>query len=634
MRFGVLVAAALAAVAAAYAMAPQGAFLWDDRILIVENPTVRTVNVVDAFVHPFWRGADAGGAAYYRPLISLSYALEWRLHGANPAGYHVTNLLLHFATVMLVALLARRAGATPVAAAFAAAIWGVHPRLTESVAWISGRTDIGAALFTFAALLAWERGLARRASAALLLLAGLLCKEVAIAAVPALLAAEVVARRHERGRWRAAITTLWPLVPPLLAYATLRSFAMRGVAGPAGVDGLVNRVAVVLHAIGTYATMLLDPLRPSMQIGLAGLYEAPCVAAGAAAVTLCAVLAWRARARWTPGVASALCLSTAALALVVKVIPLDIMVVAADRFLYVPLAGLAVATAAACSRLTLPRAKVALVVAASAGVVLGVVTFRRTASFEDDLAFWVAEARRAPAGSVVPGVEIGNALSRDARYEDALGVYNRVLSDLRAANTFPPTIVRDVRRNLAVALARIGRIDDAIAIVDLVVAGAPNDITLLRSRTTLLLMARRWEDADQQLTAIDRIAPEDPTARAIRKLAGELRREWVGLDKRQASSGETAALLAARARLLARMDVQREAGELYEAVAARSDATPAELREASVWLVRRGRLPAASSALDRYGASGAADASELWELLGWRVDRQRQVDAALARLGG
>jgi tetratricopeptide (TPR) repeat protein len=324
----------------------------------------------------------------------------------------------------------------------------------------------------------------------------------------------------------------------------------------------------------------------------------------------------------------------AALALVVKIIPLDISVTAADRFLYVPLAGLAIAAAVGGSRLALPRGKVALAAASAALVVLGVATFRRTAAFEDDVGFWVTEARRAPIGSIVPGLEIGNALSRDGRYEDALGFYQRVLSDLRTANSYPPQIVRDVRRNLAVALARIGRVDDAIAILDLLVAKAPDDPVLLRNRTTLLLMRRRWEAAEKDLSTLDRVAPGDATALAIRKVLNDLRREWEDLEARRAISGDSAALLVARARILARMDAQAEAGSLYEAVTSRPDAGTSELREATLWLVKRGKLAAAASSVDRYASTGAADAMSLREILTLRMERQRKVDAALARLRG
>jgi tetratricopeptide (TPR) repeat protein len=631
-RFGVLIAVALAVVAAAYAVAPQGAFLWDDRPLILESPSVHDPDLVETFLHPFWQSGGAAGAAYYRPLITLLYALEWRLYGVNPAGYHVTNLLLHLLAVALVALLARRAGATPLAASLAAAVWGLAPRLTESVAWISGRTDIASAVFAFAALLTWGRGVARRAAAAVLLLAGLLCKEVAIAFVPAVFAFELASRRGEHARWRNAATALWPLAPALGAYAVLRSVAMSGVPITGAGVTLLRHAAVVLHTIGTYVAMLFDPLRPAMQIGLAGQIDSPHVVAGAVTIALLAAAVWRARDRCEPGVAAALVLAAGALGLVVRIIPLPISVVAADRFLYVPLAGLAIAAGAMASRLTPKRAGLALATAGVAAVAFGIATFRRTETFSDEVAFWADEARRAPIGSVIPGVEIGNALSNEARYEEALGLYQRVLSDLRGANAQPPEIVRDVRRNVAIALARIGRVGDAIRILDVLVEKAPDDAALVRSRATLLLMARRWAEVDHDLDALDRIAPGDANAQALRKAAGSLRHDWEALEARRAAEGDTAKLLVAQARLLARMDAQREAGERYESVVARADATLPELREASVWLVRRGRIEAATLAVDRYAAAGATDGTELCELLTLRTQRYRQMDAALARL--
>jgi hypothetical protein len=97
------------------------------------------------------------GAPFFRPLISLSFFLNYQLFGLDPAGYYLTNLLLHAANASLVSYLAwlflrdtsgqpLPTGAT-VSALAAGACFAVTPTLGESVVWIAGRTDLIASFF-------------------------------------------------------------------------------------------------------------------------------------------------------------------------------------------------------------------------------------------------------------------------------------------------------------------------------------------------------------------------------------------------------------------------------------------------------------------------------------------------------
>ena len=74
---------------------------------------------------------------YYRPLTIFPLALDHELWGADPRGFHRTNVALHLLVCALVFLLARRLGAEVVAAALATLAWGLFPRLTEAVTFVS-----------------------------------------------------------------------------------------------------------------------------------------------------------------------------------------------------------------------------------------------------------------------------------------------------------------------------------------------------------------------------------------------------------------------------------------------------------------------------------------------------------------
>ena len=120
---------------------------------------------------------------HYWPLLYTTFWIEHKLWGFSPAGYHIVNILIHFAnTVLLWRLLARLA--VP-GAWFVAAVFAVHPLHTESVAWIMGRKDMLATLFCLMALFVWLRFVelpsrGRYAGALLLFAAAMLSKSVVV----------------------------------------------------------------------------------------------------------------------------------------------------------------------------------------------------------------------------------------------------------------------------------------------------------------------------------------------------------------------------------------------------------------------------------------------------------------------
>lgn len=154
----------------------------------------------------FLPGSSSGG--YYRPLIGLSFLLDRLLHGGSLPLMHLENILIHAANTLLVYLLSRRiigrSGETSshLPALFASLLFGLHPLATESVAWLSGRTDPLSILFMLLAthsLLIHQDDRRRRHLffAGFLTLCGILTKESVLAFIPAALM--VVAGRG--GEW-------------------------------------------------------------------------------------------------------------------------------------------------------------------------------------------------------------------------------------------------------------------------------------------------------------------------------------------------------------------------------------------------------------------------------------------------
>ncbi|MBI4830897.1 MAG: hypothetical protein HY801_04935, partial [Candidatus Lindowbacteria bacterium] len=87
-----------------YANTLPNQFIWDDKILIVDNYQIQSARLIPSlFTQPFFNPQDeaALSTSYYRPLISLSYAIEYALWGVRPFGYHITNVIAHCLNVLL-----------------------------------------------------------------------------------------------------------------------------------------------------------------------------------------------------------------------------------------------------------------------------------------------------------------------------------------------------------------------------------------------------------------------------------------------------------------------------------------------------------------------------------------------------
>jgi len=115
---------------------------YDDQQYVTENAQVKAGLTWEGFAWSF--GYHAGN---WHPLAWLSHMLDCQLYSLNPAGHHLTNVLLHVAnTVLLFLVLARMTGSIWRSASVAA-LFGWHPLHVESVAWVAERKDLLCACF-------------------------------------------------------------------------------------------------------------------------------------------------------------------------------------------------------------------------------------------------------------------------------------------------------------------------------------------------------------------------------------------------------------------------------------------------------------------------------------------------------
>jgi tetratricopeptide (TPR) repeat protein len=631
------VAAVLAVIAASHVPGLAGPFIWDDRSLILENPATRELQPLGQyFVSTFWQPTPDRPtfAGYYRPLVALSYAVQYRLHGEWPVPFHLFNLGVHLTVALLLLLLARRLGAGQPAALLATTTWGLLPRLTECVDWVSGRTDLLAGAFTLGALLAWDGArVGRRWLAAGLLGLGLLSKEVALATLPAVAVWELWSLRRSPGPVRAVAWRLAPLALVTLAWLALRAVALRGA--PAALDpGLTagERALRALDALGRYGWMLAQPFRPSALLAVAGRTEPWAVAVGALLAVAALALAVLARRRFSPPVALALALGGASLLPVLHLVDIHLMVSVADRFLYLPLAGLALALALGAGQLSRRTGERVGLALAALALAFGVATYARSEDYADEARFWLSEVGRAPPELAIPRAQLGGILFREGRFAAAARLFNRGLTDMRAMQFHQADVISMLEVNIALCLAQVERVDAALEILDHLIADHPEVASHRFDRARVLLTRQDWEGGRRDLAEALALFPGYQAALAADRLAAAAARAWSALPP-AGGPGETTAQRATRARILSRVEARAAAGRLWVQVLEAPDAAPEERRAAAAWLVRFGPAERARQAAQVYAASGADDGPRLTELLELRLARLAELDALQARLG-
>ena len=146
-------------IAAVYLHVLQYPFIrFDDPLYITENPYVQS-GLSWSGIRWAFTNVSAG---FWMPVTWLSFLCDYELYGLNPAGYHLTNILLHMGNSLLLYRVLRLMTGTVWRSALVACLFALHPLRVESVVWISERKDVLSTFFWMCTLLAYYYYVARK----------------------------------------------------------------------------------------------------------------------------------------------------------------------------------------------------------------------------------------------------------------------------------------------------------------------------------------------------------------------------------------------------------------------------------------------------------------------------------------
>jgi hypothetical protein len=126
---------------------------YDDNEYVYKNPVVQKGLTWEGFR---W-ALTYGNIGHWHPLTWLSHMLDCQLYGMQAGGHHLTNILLHTATAILLFLVLGRMTGALWRSAFVAAVFAIHPLRVESVAWVAERKDVLSGLFFMLTVWAYAR---------------------------------------------------------------------------------------------------------------------------------------------------------------------------------------------------------------------------------------------------------------------------------------------------------------------------------------------------------------------------------------------------------------------------------------------------------------------------------------------
>ena len=534
------------AIIGAYSTGLRTPFQYDDLSTVVENDSITRLSDLHRALSPPPNATPTSG----RPLLNLSFAIDYAITGLNVTGYHATNIALHLIAALLLFGIVRRTLQLPAVgleshadliAAATAAIWAVHPIQVGAVTYISGRSDVLMGICYFAVLgaaIRAHRSPHASAWAAIAVVAcgvGMACKESMVTAPVAVLLYD---RAYIHDRFATALAQRWRLYTGLAATWVVLAVLLIDAphSASAGFSAGISPWTYLLNqalVIPEYVRLVVWPDHQLFAFGEARLLRLADVGAMAVVTpSLIAAAIWLWHRRPALGFPAVWVFLT--LAPTSSLVPIATEVGAARR-MYLPLAGIVVlfvvGIVAIVQRKRRRRAsfapRLSLGIATVLIIVLAATTSAQNLEFASAEQLWRSSLERWPSrlahrnlaavllqeGRRSEALEhlreaadqgplsrysLGVALFDDGQSAEATVELQRALSE----NPHEPTVALEGRRVLARALAQQQRHREAADVFAQIAALTPDDVAPRLSRADELLAAGDLVDAHEEYQRI------------------------------------------------------------------------------------------------------------------------------------
>lgn len=508
----------VATVAAYWPVNRAGFIAVDDHFYVSDNKIVQA-GLTRAGIE--WAFAAPHHSNYF-PITWMSHMLDCQLFGVDPHWHHRTNLLLHIATAIVLFLVMRHMSGAEACSAFAALVFALHPQHVESVAWISERKDVLSGLFCMLTLAsyAWyvqHGGRMRYALALLLFALGLMSKPTLVTLPCVLLLLDfwplrrTPLLRQELNRAGPAAEPLWKslgaLVLEKLPFFLLAAggSVMTVIAqtkGGAVVDTTDAPMSLRLgNALVAYARYLKKFLWPS---DLAAFYPLlkpwpTATVLGAAAlllvVTIAAIALWRTR----PYLAVGWFWFLGMLVPMIGIVQVGNQAMA-DRYMYLPMTGLAIMLAWGASEIVKQRRWLSAGAAAIALLLCAMLTANEAHYWTDSRLLYARTLERTgPNMFTLQTLAASHQQARD--YDLAIRYYKDCVD---AQPTFPYA-----RRVLARAYQDAGRHEEARQQYAELIRLEPNDHRSWNALGALYAEMQYWPAAAEHFQAAAQRKPSE-----------------------------------------------------------------------------------------------------------------------------
>ncbi|MBM3820059.1 MAG: tetratricopeptide repeat protein [Acidimicrobiia bacterium] len=465
---------------------------------VEENASIRSLG---AALSPPERGEPVAG----RPVVNLSFAINYALHGLDVRGYHVVNIAIHIGCALLLFGLVRRTGVEERVACAAALVWVVHPLLTEAVNYISQRTELLMSLFYLLTLYASARAHARVGAgfsrlAVIACALGMACKETMVTAPVAVVLYDRVFRYASledafRARWPlyAGLAATWVLLAALI-WSGPRWESAGFSTGISVWTYLLNQTVMLVEYLTRAVwpvSLVLDYGEPrALTIGDV-LWQGLLVVALLAAAVVALV-------RW-PRAGFAAAAFFIILAPTTSIVPIATEV-GAERRMYLPLAALItlVVTGTASVGRACTARRMAPSVLVAVCLVLGALTVRRNVDYRDEMTLWRQTLERYPHA---------RAHRNYATLLKRAGYKEEVIAHMRQALEGHP----EGRYALGFELYEQGRLEEAVEELRRFVREVPGDPFVAQARNMTgeaLMTLGRYAEAVAEYESITAAQPQ------------------------------------------------------------------------------------------------------------------------------